>query len=194
MLTWGGRWGKVRLLGGFLQSRWGSGSEILMVRTAASMDQTLLTPTKHPERAALEPVSGQRGCSGLLTPQRGRKVQGLFWALPPPPLCPYLTDQGPGSVFPVSWTGVDRWVLPSPHSYAMKWAFVPSSRRRKLRLHNAMTLPGSSLGSEGPRQPRLHAQAPAAANPVSLPRRPASLRTHTLHLSCTPAPAGGLTP
>ena len=102
MLAWGGRWGKVRLAwGGSCRSRWGSGSEMLMVRTAAFMDQTLLTPHKqNPERGLLlSPFQGREGAVACSRSQRGRKVQGLFWNLPRP-LCPYLTDQGQAHVPP----------------------------------------------------------------------------------------------
>ena len=113
----------------------------------------------------------------------------------PAPCAPTSPIKARPVFLPVSWTGVDRWVPPSPHSYAMKWAFVPSSRRRKLRLHNANDLP------EFTRQRGARARAPAPCpGPQQLqtqrllPRGRPPLRTHTLHLSCTPAPAGGSRP
>lgn len=83
-------------------SRWGSGSETLTVRTAASTDQILLTPHKqNPARGLLLSLF-HRGREGAVTcpcSQRGRKVQGLLWALPCP-LCPHLADQGRARVPP----------------------------------------------------------------------------------------------
>lgn len=134
MLTWGGQVGEGEAgLGGSCRSRWGSGSEILMVRTAAFMDQTLLTPQKqHPsgEGCPPEPVSGQRGCRPP-TLTAGPEGAGTSSGPCPRPRAPTSPIKARPVFLPVSWTGVDRWVPPSPHSYAMKWAFVPSSRRRK---------------------------------------------------------------
>ena len=106
----------------------------------------------------------------------------------PAPCAPTSPIKARPMFLPASWTGVDRWVPPSPHSYAMKWAFVPSSRRRKLRLHNANDLP------EFTRQRGARTRAPAPCPGPQrlqtqrlLPRGRPPLRTHTLHLSCTPA-------
>ena len=89
---------------------------------------------------------------------------------------------------PVSWTGVDCWVPPSLHSYAMKWVFVPSLQRRKLRLHNANDL--AEFTWQRGAQARAPAPCPGPRKLQTqrlLPRGQPPLRTHTLGLSCAPA-------
>ena len=96
------RWGTGRPAGGFLQEQVGVGSETLTVRIAASMEQPLLAPHKQSPARGLLLSPFHRGREGAVTcpcSQRGRKVQGVLWALPCP-LCPHLADQGRACVPP----------------------------------------------------------------------------------------------
>lgn len=83
------------------------------------------------------PVSqGQGGCSGL--PRLTAGEEGAGSPLGPAPTWP--SKAGP-VLLPVSWTGCGLLGVARSLSYAMRRVFVPSSWRRKPRLHNANDLP-----------------------------------------------------
>ena len=164
--------------GGSYRSRWGSGSEMTTVRIALSVDQTTHpTRTKPRERSAPVPVSqGQRGCSGLPTLTAGEEGAGS--PLGPAPTWP--SKAGP-VLLPVSWTGCRLLGVARSLSYTMRRVFVPSSWRRKPRLHNAGDLPkftqqqGARARAPAPRPgpQRLQTQC-SLPTPPRLPHGPLS--------------------